>query len=63
MTADQFRELFRLEDHLMRILRQDGSLALAVGLNGDNAVLHRDGEIALETLHDTPHGVWEIIAG
>lgn len=61
LTSDQFRAAFQAADHLLNIRRADGSPAIAVGLNGDRAVLHGGAEIPLDHLLDTGLGVFEVI--
>lgn len=50
MTSDEFRAVFNAADHILPVKLLDGTRDLAVGLNGDKAVLHKAGEIPLDLL-------------
>jgi len=60
MTSDQFRVAFTAGDHILKVIRSDGRLDIAVGLNGENAVLHSKDEIPLANLIETPLGICEL---
>lgn len=53
MNTEQFRCIFNATDHLLKVTLADGSVTMAVGLNGEKVVLHNKMEIPVERLHDT----------
>lgn len=56
MTSDEFREIFDRSDHILPVTLLDGTPDLAVGLDGDQAILHQAGCIPLEWLRPNPIG-------